>query len=659
MRHVFILSRIFFVFSPFYAFLQPLTNAPKNTDSLQTTKIITLFGKGLGSNFADRAATIQLISSEQQRAMPIRSVNEALAYVAGLDLRQRGVQGIQGDLSIRGGTFEQNIILVNGFKMVDPQTGHHALNLPVLLTNVKTIEVYKGSGTRIFGQNAMTGAVNFVTSPSIRSGVHVQTFGGSFGGLGVQTTLNVPIGKYRQSFSYGHDKSNGYGYNSDYTNQQLLYDAVAPLGKNQELRGLIGYTDRSFGANGYYTNAFPDQWESTQMAMAGISHQTVIKQLTLLSKVSLRTHRDEFRLKRFDPAFYTNKHWSEVVTLEETGKWISKLGTTGFGGEYRKEGLNSTNLGVRERTYISGFLDHGVTYFQSKLMLLGNIHYFNLNMNGITYQKWLPGLEISYLLPLDIKVFANIGRSYRAPSYTELFYQDYSNVGNPALQPEFATNVELGGTYSTAWGEVKNPKNERQSWRSKLILEASLYRRNTTNMIDWVRSTSSTPNPWTPVNLSNVVFTGVESNITYRRNGEKPIKINDLTVGYQYIDANHQFSDPTMVTESRYAFSGLRNQLIARMTISVTSWVNVSVAYRGVDRVGGNAYSLLDAKISVHPSRNITFFVEGNNLWNTLYVEAGYVQMPGRWLKAGLQFKTSKPVKHRKNLKDFIEDIYD
>ena len=95
------------------------------------------------------------------------------------------------------------------------------------------------------------------------------------------------------------------------------------------------------------------------------------------------------------------------------------------------------------------------------------------------------------------------------------------------------------------------------------------------------------------------------------------------------------------------------------MTISVTSWVNVSVAYRGVDRVGGNAYSLLDAKISLHPSRNITFFVEGNNLWNTLYVEAGYVQMPGRWLKAGLQFKTSKPVKHRKNLKDFIEDIYD
>lgn len=122
-----------------------------------------MYGKGLPENFSNRSSSIQIISMVQNKDMPIRSVNEALSFVPGLDLRQRGGQGIQGDLSIRGGTFEQNLILINGFKLVDPQTGHHALNLPVLLTNVQSIELYKGSATRIFGQNAMTGAVNFVT----------------------------------------------------------------------------------------------------------------------------------------------------------------------------------------------------------------------------------------------------------------------------------------------------------------------------------------------------------------------------------------------------------------------------------------------------------------------------------------------------------------
>jgi iron complex outermembrane receptor protein len=608
-----------------------------NSDTVKRKNEVVVYGKGLPFSFSDRTSTIQTFDIARNRALPIRSVNEALAYVPGLDLRQRGVQGIQGDLSIRGGTFEQNLILINGFKLVDPQTGHHALNLPVLLTNVQNVEVYKSSGTRIFGQNAMTGAVNFVTQPERSYGVNMQLFGGNFGGLGFQSTVSAPVGKLRQSVSFGYDKSNGYWYNSDHTNQQVFYDAALPLGKKQELKALLGYSDRSFGANGYYTPLFPDQWESTQMAIAGLSHQAVMDKFTLLTKASLRSHRDEFRLKRFDPAFYTNKHWSEVVTVEATGKWVSKLGVTGFGGEWRLEGLNSTNLGERERTYMSGFVDHTLKLMENKLILVGNVHYFNLHMNGNTYQKFLPGFEVAYLPLPSLRIYGNIGQSYRAPSYTELFYQDFSNVGNANLQPEYATNMELGASYSTTWGQ--SVSGSRDSWKSKITLDASIYRRNTNNMIDWVRSTTTPQDPWMPVNLSNVIFTGVESNIHYRWNGDGKFMLREVSLGYNYTDASHQFVDPLQMSQSRYAFSGLRNQLVGRITANLTRWVAVSVAYRGVDRVGGNSYSLLDAKIALNPSKAVTVFVEGNNLANTQYVEAGYVQMPGRWFKAGLQIK--------------------
>jgi len=634
------------------------------SDTVKRKNEVVVYGKGLPIAFSDRTSTIQTFDIARNRALPIRSVNEALAYVPGLDLRQRGVQGVQGDLSIRGGTFEQNLILINGFKLVDPQTGHHALNLPVLLTNVKNVEVYKSSGTRIFGQNAMTGAVNFVTQPERSYGVNMQLFGGNFGGLGFQSTVSAPVGKLRQSVSFGYDKSNNYRYNSnqtnqldihplqvllgysknndvwhnsDHTNQQVFYDAVLPLAKNQELKALLGYSDRSFGANGYYTPSFPDQWESTQMAIAGLSHRAGMGKVTLLTKASLRTHRDEFRLKRFDPAFYTNKHWSEVITVEETGKWESSLGTTGFGGEWRLEGLNSTNLGERERTYVSGFVDHTVKLLENKLLLVGNVHYFNLYMNGNTHQKILPGFELAFQPVASLRFFGNIGQSYRAPSYTELFYQDYSNVGNPNLQPEYATNAEVGLCYSNTWGQ--SVSGSRDSWKSKLSMDAALYRRNTTNMIDWVRSTTVPQDPWMPVNLSSVIFTGIESNVFYRWNGDGTFMLNEVSLGYNYTDANHQFVDPLQTSQSRYAFSGLRNQLVGRITASLTHWVTVSMAYRGVDRVGGNAYSLIDAKIQGNLNKTVTVFVEGNNLTNTQYVEAGFVQMPGRWFKAGLQIK--------------------
>ena len=609
-------------------------------DSLKTinNKEVTVYGKGLPMKLTNRTSTIQIIDKNQSNSMPIRSVNEVLSYVPGLDLRQRGVQGIQGDLSIRGGSFDQNLILVNGFKLVDPQTGHHALNLPVLLTNIESIEVYKGSGTRIFGQNAMTGAVNFVTKARNKHGVDMQVSTGDFGGIGTQVTVGAPIGKLSQSFSFGFDKSNGYWYNSDYTNKQYFYDGALPIGKNQVLRALLGYTDRSFGANGYYTPSFPDQWESTQMAIGGISHELKMNKLTLLIKASLRTHRDEFRLKRFEPAFYTNKHRSEVITLEETLKLESKLGESGFGAEYRFEDLSSSNLGERQRTYVSLFLDHSLKFLNNTLILVGNVHYFNLAMNEKIYEKVLPGFEVSYSPITALKLFGNIGQSYRAPTYTDLFYQDPNNSGNPDLQPEYATNAELGATWNLFFQKSENSKNKSES----ITIDAALFRRNTSNMIDWVKNISSSPSPWKPVNLSNVIFTGIESNISYRSNKKTFISIREFTLGYNFININHEFVDPFMQTQSRYAFSGLRNQLISRLTINLSHWVSISAAYRGIDRVGGNTYSLMDAKIMVNPSRNLSLFFEGNNILDTDYVEAGYVQMPGRWFKFGIQIAFNK-----------------
>jgi iron complex outermembrane receptor protein len=351
-----------------------------------------------------------------------------------------------------------------------------------------------------------------------------------------------------------------------------------------------------------------------------------------------------------DPSFYTNKHWSEVVTLEETVQFKSILGVTGAGAEYRAESLESSNLGSRERTFISGFLDHKVTLLNKKLTLIANAHYFNLLMNNQVYQKLLPGIEGAYntgsrrfLIPG--KIYANIGQSYRAPTYTDLFYQDYSNVGNPDLQPEYATNAEFGMVWNVTWGNMVSGSTER--FKSKLEIEASVYHRNNSNMIDWQRSATSIPNPWMPVNLSSVVFNGVESNVRWTMQGNQKIRIKELSLGYNFVDANHQFADDFGLLQSRYAFSGLRNQLVAKGTLILGNWATFSVTYRGCERFGSGTVSLLDAKFQFNASKSFNLFVEGNNLLNVDYVEAGYVQMPGIWGKAGVSFNFDQFDKRR------------
>jgi hypothetical protein len=48
--------------------------------------------------------------------------------VPSIDLRQRAPVGVQGDLSIRGSTFGQALVLL---RMDDVQTGHYDMDLPL------------------------------------------------------------------------------------------------------------------------------------------------------------------------------------------------------------------------------------------------------------------------------------------------------------------------------------------------------------------------------------------------------------------------------------------------------------------------------------------------------------------------------------------------
>lgn len=582
-----------------------------------TIPAVEIHSNRIQSEKGKTTQNIIIITKEEIQKIPARSIQEVLSFAAGIDVRHRGTTGVQADISIRGGSFEQTLFLINGIKLTDPQTGHHAVNIPVTLDAIERIEIIKGPATRMFGQNAFAGAINIITKTGNKKEIAVGQYAADFGAFGGSLFLAIPTNKrINQTFSSSFDNSRGHWHNSDYRVVTINHESTIRLNEKHTLKTLLGYTSRDFGANGFYSASFPDQWEATKTGVAALAHTYKRNAFSIQTRSYFRINQDEFRLKRYVPTFYTNNHESQVVGFESNATYRSKFGVTGIGVEARNEVLNSTNLGERNRSFYGAYLEHATQLFRFLDTRIG-LHASQYNQYA---WKFFPGVELGYQITANHRIYATAGMSYRIPTYTELFYVDPSTSSNANLLPEVAQTIDFGWIFT----------------KKKLKIELNYFNRNTTNLIDYMRDTSSivpNPNKWTPKNIGHVSFNGFEFSTLWKANLTVGfIRLDNLSFSYNYIDATVYSRNSE---ESRYALNALKQQVIGGIQLSIMDkWV-ITSNIRFIERMNLNAYTLLDVKVAFQAATTINFFSELSNATNTSYVEAGFVQMPGRWLKVG------------------------
>jgi vitamin B12 transporter len=594
---------------PFFTIVAVAQNSDKDTTIIELADVIITENR-LETPFSESARSMYVITKAQLSTLPVQSVAEALTYVPGVDIRQRGPMGIQADIGIRGGTFDQTLILINGVKVSDPQTGHHSFNLPLSMDNVERIEVLKGQGARIYGQNAFNGAINIITKVPEKKAVFLRGYGGDFGTFGGNVSLALPGKTYGQNISVGYDRSDGYHENDDYKLGNVFYQSyLNALGGSFNLIG--GFTGRKFGAAGFYV---PDseEYEEVKTGFVSIDYTKKHNNLTFKPRVYWRRNHDDYVFIRSDPDYYHNLHTTNVYGAETNMTYRNTLGLTGVGVEIRSENINSTNLGEHERTIAGIFAEHRF-YFFNKLDVTPGIY---INWYSDYGWNYFPGLDMSYDISQSLKLFTNLGRSFRIPTFTDLYYQGPSNIGNSNLEPESAFTYEGGIKLFQKgfWGQV------------------SYFKRNASNLIDWVREDNE--QPWQPQNFYNVDIQGVEATLEFNFNnliaGSFPLQ--KFTANYTYIEAA-LLNTPA---ESRYALDNLKHQLILGANSRIYKNLFLDLRFRFLDRVTLDNYNLLDTRL-YYKRENLNIFAEATNLTNTSYKEAGYVQMPGRWLRAGLQ----------------------
>lgn len=238
-------------------------------DTSRLLQDVVIHSNRIQTGFDQTASSVIVILAADIKQSAALSVPDLLHYYAGVDIRQRGANGVQADASIRGSTFDQVLILINGIKISDPQTGHHSLNLPVDIENIERIEILKGPSARIYGQNAFAGAINIITKSPDDSYIKVQAQAGAYGLGGIRLAASMAKEKVKQYISASRDFSDGYQYNTDYVISNLFYQSEVPttVGK---VNVMGGFTDRSFGANGFYASpANMDQYEANTNQPAG------------------------------------------------------------------------------------------------------------------------------------------------------------------------------------------------------------------------------------------------------------------------------------------------------------------------------------------------------------------------------------------------------
>ncbi len=581
----------------------------------QTTDLdeVVVLSSKLDLPFSKNFRTVNVISSEDIKNSPVTNVSDLLQEITGIDVRRRGVGGVQGDLYIRGGGFDQTLLLVDGMKMDDAQTGHHTLNMILPLYLIERVEIIKGPAARIFGQNAFNGAINIVTKDfegekgTIHMNLNELSYG-SFEQKNISLSTKITGENIKSLISYSGNRSDGYRHNTDYKRNNYFIK-TSFYTKKSPINIITSFNENKFGANGFYASpSATEQYEETQASLLGVTTTINSEKLSITPRLYWRRGQDEYIYIRDNPSVYRNLHKTNKVSAELSGSYFSESGITGFGVDLSTVNISSNNLGEHKRTTVNLFADHTFKLFDEKLFISPGIalSYFS----DMSFHSF-PGIDLGYNVTSDFKIYSNIGKTYRIPTYTDLYYSDRTTVGNENLNPESATSTELGLKYNS----------------SNFKFSAALFNRNAKNIIDYVKT--SEDDLWKAENIGSLTTKGFEFDISYSFKSTYSLSnVNSISLGYTNINDDNYVSD---INFSRYSLNSLKHHLISKLNLSYLKNINHSIVYKYAERSDKSNYSVLDSKIMYKKG----LYIYINNILDEIYSETNLVPMPGRSFLVG------------------------
>jgi iron complex outermembrane receptor protein len=574
-----------------------------STGTFRQTVVVTAAARPVELGSVTRLMTV--ITREQIARLPVQSVADVLRLASSIDVRMRGVRGVQSDFAIRGANFGQMLVLVDGVRLNDAQSGHHNGDIPVPLDAVERIEVLYGPGSSLFGADAFGGTVNVITRRTIDQPSLIVE-GGSFGTAAGRGQIGFERGAVREALAVSADRSSGFIYDRDY--KTTIVRSRTSVGADTSLS--FSHLWKAFGANNFYGGNAPSREWTNQTLVAADHRFRDMGGWSTTASASYRTHGDRFLFNQLLPQLSDNRHRTHAVLAAMSGaRRVGQIGTLTVGLDGGGDWIRSTNLGDHSTARVSGFGEWRQD-LGSRAQLDATLRVDRYNEFGTS---WSPSAGIGWWPSSRLRLRASAGRAFRVPTFTERYYSDPANLAREDVGPETAWSGEGGADLLVPGG-----------W----IVQATMFGRADSDVIDWLRPT--TADRWRTYNIRDVDTRGVELAV------RKTFTTGHMVLAeYTALDI-----DATAVNQlSKYVLDYAPHSFVAAAAIPLPRGFTAAprIEYRRRSRSTGTFDSvLLDARIGRRIARHLELFVDGSNLLDESYQEIAGVAMPGATVAVSL-----------------------
>jgi iron complex outermembrane receptor protein len=540
--------------------------------------------------------TVTILTREDLEAIGVRSIIDGLRLVPGVDARARGPHDVQTDFSLRGSTFGQTLVLVDGFRLNDSQTGHHDGEIPMAVAGIDRVEVVSGGGSSVHGADALGGTINVITrtGPFATASVSAGQFGyvdaqASVSGRGVPADLTLT--------GWG-SRSGGFAADRDFAQGGFAVRGAPAAGWTIDIR----HARRAFGAAGFYGDSPSKEW--TDQTLAGAVWQHATSRWSTVVRGDVRHHDDRFRWDINRPGFAENLHHTNAADVTVTSTrdlGAARVLTVGAaaGGDW----IDSSNLGLHRYGRGGAFAEvvwpAGPRATIVSGLRLDGYSSFGRSMN--------PSLSAAYRLSDALSLRTAAAHAFRIPTFTELYYTDPNNIGSPDLRAERGWTFDGGADWT------------RRGWTGSL----SVFRRWDDDVIDWIKATPDLP--YHSTNVRDVTSTGFEASLS---RAWRTARVRVYYAGLN-VDA------PSITAISKYVLEYARHQSGGSIALPVAAGVRAALRVDHRHRFDGQSYDLVSLRLS-RQVRRANLFIDGSNLLNETYHEIAGVTMPGRWLSVGV-----------------------
>lgn len=626
-----------------------LAQEAETLDTLVVSKELVISSSRVPQTASVSGRNITIIPTKAIQSLPAHTTDEVLRYVSGVEVQSRGAFGTQSDFSIRGSTFSQVLVMVDGVRLNDPLTAHFNSNIPVAPSEIERIEVLHGPAAAQYGADAVGGVINIITQTFAQSGGEEETSADVQVGYGQDNLKTGQGGFFHRGDSYRIGGGGmwyhtpGQSLGDDYKNRFSIGNASLSagfqLGNGWDLSARSAYDDRDYNAKYFYTASPTD--EATERVSAWWNQLQLTKssgdQVTTL-KGSFKHNTDDYL---FNPDTPVNHHVTNLLNLQlYQYRELSSQWAWTYGLQTSNRFIRSNDRGRHNDWHYAGF--SRIQWQPSNpLTLTGSLRLDHDENYGT---ELMPQLSASYDTGRWV-LRASGGRSIRSASYTERYISNNlegpvaegRNIGNPWLKAERSWSGEAGI-------DLFPVQNIRFS--------ATGFIRSSSNLIDYILTNSQnirndgnlqtdTDYLYTE-NLSSVRTAGVETELSMNKElGAKWILKN--RIGYTFTDS---YSDEGVA--SKYVSNYARHLINGMIALQKGSF---EAALSGLwkQRQGDSAdaisaykspgYSIWNAKVGYKIYKNMTLGMEIDNLFDKEYQDILGAHMPGRWAMGTLRWE--------------------